>query len=68
MNILILCLLFGPFLFSKGGTLSSSLKELYSEGGIPRLYQGLPFAIVQVLSSSVFKSMFDHAPVHLSYF
>eukprot|EP00579_Thalassiosira_antarctica_P001725 CAMPEP_0201870210 /NCGR_PEP_ID=MMETSP0902-20130614/3399_1 /ASSEMBLY_ACC=CAM_ASM_000551 /TAXON_ID=420261 /ORGANISM="Thalassiosira antarctica, Strain CCMP982" /LENGTH=416 /DNA_ID=CAMNT_0048395793 /DNA_START=47 /DNA_END=1300 /DNA_ORIENTATION=- len=30
-----------------GGTLSSSLKELYNEGGIPRLYQGLPFAIVQ---------------------
>ncbi|KAL7535639.1 hypothetical protein ACHAXR_006633, partial [Thalassiosira sp. AJA248-18] len=30
-----------------GGTLSSSLKELYDEGGIPRLYQGLPFAIVQ---------------------
>lgn len=30
-----------------GGTLSSSLKELYSQGGIPRLYQGLPFAIVQ---------------------
>ena len=30
-----------------GGTLSSSLKELYSEGGIPRLYQGLPFALVQ---------------------
>jgi len=30
-----------------GGTLSGSLKELYSQGGIPRLYQGLPFAIVQ---------------------
>ena len=30
-----------------GGTLSSSLKELWSEGGIGRLYQGLPFAIVQ---------------------
>lgn len=30
-----------------GGTLSSSLKELYSEGGIPRFYQGLPFALVQ---------------------
>ena len=30
-----------------GGTLSTSLKELYSEGGIGRLYQGLPFAIVQ---------------------
>ena len=30
-----------------GGTLRSSLKELYDEGGIPRLYQGLPVAIVQ---------------------
>lgn len=30
-----------------GGTLSSSLNDLYAEGGIPRLYQGLPFALVQ---------------------
>lgn len=30
-----------------GGDLSSSLKELWEEGGIPRLYQGLPFALVQ---------------------
>eukprot|EP00984_Skeletonema_dohrnii_P012262 scaffold4959_cov78-Skeletonema_dohrnii-CCMP3373.AAC.2 len=30
-----------------GGTLGSSLKELYDDGGVPRLYQGLPFAIVQ---------------------
>jgi len=30
-----------------GGNLSSSLKKLYSEGGIPRFYQGLPFAIFQ---------------------
>jgi hypothetical protein len=30
-----------------GGTLGDSLKELYNQGGIPRLYQGLPFAIVQ---------------------
>ncbi len=30
-----------------GGTLGESLKELYNEGGVPRLYQGLPFAIVQ---------------------
>ena len=30
-----------------GGTLGTSLKELYDDGGIPRLYQGLPFAIVQ---------------------
>jgi hypothetical protein len=28
-----------------GGDLVSSLKELWKEGGIPRLYQGLPFAI-----------------------
>jgi hypothetical protein len=31
-----------------GGDLVSSLKELWKEGGIPRLYQGLPFAIIQV--------------------
>lgn len=30
-----------------GGTLTSSLQSLWAEGGIPRLYQGLPFAIVQ---------------------
>lgn len=30
-----------------GGTLNSSLDTLYKEGGIPRLYQGLPFALVQ---------------------
>jgi hypothetical protein len=30
-----------------GGTLNSSLQSLWAEGGIPRLYQGLPFAIVQ---------------------
>ena len=30
-----------------GGDLVSSLKELWKEGGIPRLYQGLPFALVQ---------------------
>lgn len=30
-----------------GGDLGSSLKTLYSDGGIPRLYQGLPFALVQ---------------------
>jgi len=30
-----------------GGSLSSALTKLYGEGGIPRLYQGLPFAIVQ---------------------
>eukprot|EP00557_Chaetoceros_sp_GSL56_P006806 CAMPEP_0176494486 /NCGR_PEP_ID=MMETSP0200_2-20121128/10129_1 /TAXON_ID=947934 /ORGANISM="Chaetoceros sp., Strain GSL56" /LENGTH=437 /DNA_ID=CAMNT_0017892261 /DNA_START=14 /DNA_END=1325 /DNA_ORIENTATION=+ len=30
-----------------GGTLTSSLKTLYTEGGVGRLYQGLPFALVQ---------------------
>lgn len=30
-----------------GGTLASSLETLYKEGGIPRLYQGLPFALIQ---------------------
>lgn len=30
-----------------GGTLNSSLETLYKEGGIPRLYQGLPFALLQ---------------------
>jgi len=30
-----------------GGDLNSSLKTLWSEGGISRLYQGLPFALVQ---------------------
>lgn len=30
-----------------GGDLASSLRTLTSEGGIPRLYQGLPFALLQ---------------------
>lgn len=30
-----------------GGTLPSSLSTLLSQGGIPRLYQGLPFALLQ---------------------
>lgn len=30
-----------------GGDLFSSLNTLWKEGGIPRLYQGLPFAIIQ---------------------
>jgi hypothetical protein len=30
-----------------GGTLESSLKSLYQEGGVGRLYQGLPFALIQ---------------------
>ncbi len=30
-----------------GGSLSSSLSTLYADGGVPRLYQGLPFALVQ---------------------
>jgi hypothetical protein len=30
-----------------GGTTKEALTTLYNEGGIPRLYQGLPFAIIQ---------------------
>jgi len=30
-----------------GGDLGSSLKTLWEQGGIPRLYQGLPFALIQ---------------------
>jgi len=30
-----------------GGNLQSSLKKLWDEGGVARLYQGLPFALVQ---------------------
>jgi hypothetical protein len=30
-----------------GGNLASSLQTLWAEGGLPRLYQGLPFALVQ---------------------
>lgn len=30
-----------------GGNLLSSLQTLWQEGGIPRLYQGLPFALIQ---------------------
>lgn len=30
-----------------GGNLSSTLTKLYKEGGIPRLYRGLPFALIQ---------------------
>lgn len=30
-----------------GGNLFSSLNTLWQEGGVPRLYQGLPFALVQ---------------------
>jgi Mitochondrial carrier protein len=30
-----------------GGNLSTSLQTLWQEGGLPRLYQGLPFALVQ---------------------
>ena len=30
-----------------GGTLKTSLETLWSQGGIPRLYQGLPFALIQ---------------------
>jgi hypothetical protein len=30
-----------------GGNLATSLQTLWQEGGIPRLYQGLPFALIQ---------------------
>ncbi|KAL7575450.1 hypothetical protein ACA910_007349 [Epithemia clementina (nom. ined.)] len=30
-----------------GGTLGSSLQSLWQQGGLPRLYQGLPFALIQ---------------------
>lgn len=30
-----------------GGTISNAFSTLYNEGGVARLYQGLPFAIVQ---------------------
>jgi hypothetical protein len=33
--------------YAKGGNLASSLKELWNEGGLSRLYQGLPFALLQ---------------------
>jgi Mitochondrial carrier protein len=33
--------------YAKGGNLASSLQELWKQGGIPRLYQGLPFALMQ---------------------
>ena len=35
------------FQYRYGGDLFSSLNTLWKEGGIPRLYQGLPFALVQ---------------------
>ena len=33
--------------YRNGGTLGSSLQTLYEEGGVGRLYQGLPFALIQ---------------------
>jgi len=30
-----------------GGTLTEALSTLYNQGGIPRFYQGLPFALIQ---------------------
>lgn len=33
--------------YRNGGTTSEAIQKLYKEGGIPRLYQGLPFALVQ---------------------
>lgn len=31
-----------------GGTIKGALETLWSQGGIPRFYQGLSFALVQV--------------------
>ena len=33
--------------YANGGTMMSSIKALYKEGGVPRLYKGMSFAIVQ---------------------
>jgi hypothetical protein len=35
------------YIHRNGGTTKEALTTLYNEGGIPRLYQGLPFAIIQ---------------------
>lgn len=40
-----------PFVYAQyryGGTLPEVLKTLWAEGGIPRFYRGLSFALVQV--------------------
>ena len=34
-----------------GGSFQESLKALFAEGGVGRLYSGLPFALIQVPSS-----------------
>ena len=33
--------------YANGGTLGEALGTLYEEGGVGRLYQGFPFALVQ---------------------
>jgi len=33
--------------YANGGSLANALKTLYKEGGIPRFYRGLPYAIIQ---------------------
>ena len=33
--------------YANGGTMLGSIKSLYKEGGVPRLYKGMSFAIVQ---------------------
>lgn len=35
------------FEYKNGGNLITSLQTLWKEGGVPRLYQGLPFALIQ---------------------
>ena len=33
--------------YANGGTMMSSIKALYAEGGVARLYKGMSFAIIQ---------------------
>ena len=33
--------------YANGGTLTNALQTLYKEGGIPRFYRGVSFAIIQ---------------------
>jgi hypothetical protein len=33
--------------YKNGGTITNSVQKLYADGGLPRFYRGLPFALVQ---------------------
>ena len=33
--------------YANGGTLTNALSTLYKEGGVPRFYRGVSFAIIQ---------------------